>query len=441
MTDGHVSNADAAEQVLRRHSPGAPLHYRRIAELAIEDGLISTSGATPDATMNAAITQEIKRRDSSGEPQRFRHASRALYALASPTDPLGGAIDRHNAEVRGRLRNVLSQMDPFAFEHLIGQLLAALGFEDVEVTRRSNDGGIDVRATLTVEGVTDVRTAVQVKRWSNAVSGKTVREVRGGLGSHERGLIITLSDFTPDARRDAGQSDRVPISLVNGERLISLLVENSIGVSARRVSLLELDEASLRPSDDEAPEDVVPDEDSRPGATPVPRARSRYTGTRGLWTWPLPGGRNAFKATLDRMLRHVASAAPTLPLAVQWLIGSYDRVRSENVAANYWRVPRAFGLLELSGEQLALTAEGARYLESPTNEALLDVLDMSVVGFTEIREHLRGGLLTAEQLRELLCQELGLAWTTDAQVLWRLHWLEGLLVVRAVDSQWALGIK
>jgi restriction system protein len=61
---------------------------------------------------------------------------------------------------------VLSDLDPLLFEALIGQLLAVLGFEDVEVTKYSNDGGIDLRATLAVGGVTDVRTAIQVKRWS-----------------------------------------------------------------------------------------------------------------------------------------------------------------------------------------------------------------------------------------------------------------------------------
>ena len=73
-----------------------------------------------------------------------------------------------------------------------------LGFVDVEVTSYSRDGGVDVRGTLAVGGVTNVKTAIQVKRWAKNVAGKTVRELRGGLSPHERGLIITTAGFTRD---------------------------------------------------------------------------------------------------------------------------------------------------------------------------------------------------------------------------------------------------
>jgi restriction endonuclease Mrr len=186
MSGASLSFADAAEAVLREHSKGAPMHYRRITELATSHGLISPGGLTPEASLNAAITQEIKRRDAADREQRFRAHGRGMYGLTSPSDPLGGAIDRKNAEVRGRLRALLAELHPQLFESLIGELLVALGFVDVEVTRYSKDGGIDLRATLAVGGVTDVKTAIQVKRWSRNVAPRTVRELRGGLGPHER---------------------------------------------------------------------------------------------------------------------------------------------------------------------------------------------------------------------------------------------------------------
>lgn len=435
-----MSYVDAAEAVLRKHSPGAPLHYRGITQLAIDDGVVAPTGATPEASLNAAITQDIKRREAKGLAQRFKSFGQGRYGLATPADPLGGAIDHHNADVRQRLRDALTVMDPRAFEHLIGQLLESIGFEGVEVTRYSGDGGIDVLATLTVEGVTDVRTAVQVKRWAKKVTAKTVRELRGGLGPHQRGLIITLSDYTPDAKVEASASDRAPISLIAGQRLLSLLIDNGIGVTSRRVAILELDEAALLPPDDVAPEEAPVEGEPEPAAerAPVPREPSRYTGTKGVWTWPLPGGRRAFKSTLDKMLQRVATDAPTVPQAVEWLLANFDRVRSEQVAANYWRVPRAYGLLESDGERLVLTGQGARYLENPTKEALLDILDANVVGFLEIRDYLRSSRRTAEEMRELLCHDLGLTWTTDAQVLWRLHWLETLGVVEPAGDAWRL---
>ena len=158
---------------------------------------------------------------------------------------MGGAITENNQRVRRRMREILSETDPQQFEILIGELLIALGFEDVEVTKYSSDGGIDVRANLSVGGVTEVKTAVQVKRWANNVSGKTVRELWGGLGPHERGLIITLSDFTKDAQREGAESDRSPISLIGGESLIDLMIKHEVGVVRRSATILQIDEGAL----------------------------------------------------------------------------------------------------------------------------------------------------------------------------------------------------
>lgn len=177
--------ADAAEEVLKRHSKGAPMHYREITQLARSEGLLESAGLTPEASMAVAIRQDIKRRELSSYDQRFRAHGRGLYSLTLVTDPLGGAIEKKNEEVKTQLRKRLAELDPKLFEELIGELLGAVGYEDVEVTRYVRDGGIDVRATLTVEGLTKVPTAIQVKRWAKNVSSRTVRELRGALGPHE----------------------------------------------------------------------------------------------------------------------------------------------------------------------------------------------------------------------------------------------------------------
>lgn len=158
------------------------MHYRRITELAVNEDLIKPGGLTPEASMVASITQEVKRRDRSGAEQRFRVHGRGMYGLAAPTDPLGGAIDKKNAAVKRRLRARLEELDPQLFEELVGELLAALGFEDIDVTKYSADGGIDVRGVLAVGGITDIQTAIQVKRWSKNVRGRVVRELRGAFG-------------------------------------------------------------------------------------------------------------------------------------------------------------------------------------------------------------------------------------------------------------------
>lgn len=134
-------------------------------------------------------------------------------------------------------------MLPADFEALIARLLVAIGFERVDVTGRAGDGGIDVRGTLVVGDVIRIRMAVQVKRWAANVRAPTVQQLRGSLGTHDQGLIITTSDFSRGARTEAERSNAVPVALMSGDQLVALLVEHDIGVRRESHDLIELGEA------------------------------------------------------------------------------------------------------------------------------------------------------------------------------------------------------
>lgn len=160
------------------------------------------------------------------------------------TGGLAFQIEQHNSEVRKKLHTQLLKMPPAEFEALIVELLAALGFDDVTLTPASGDGGIDVRGTLVVGDVVRTRMAVQVKRWKNNVQAPTVQQVRGSLGTHEQGLIVTTSDFSKGACAEAERPNAVPVALMNGEQLVRLLAEHKIGVQSTPYELIELDEAA-----------------------------------------------------------------------------------------------------------------------------------------------------------------------------------------------------
>jgi restriction system protein len=74
--------------------------------------------------------------------------------------------------------------------------------------------------------------AIQVKKWKlkNNIQSPVVQQVRGSLGAHEQGLIITSSDFSDGAIKEAAQPDKTPIALMNGEQLVMLLMEHGIGI-------------------------------------------------------------------------------------------------------------------------------------------------------------------------------------------------------------------
>ena len=202
------------------------------------------SASEPETKWVTDIT-EIKRQQKRGERPRFVQHGRGYIGLSQWMGRgLAFQIEQHNHQVRKALRERLLAMKPGEFEELISQLLAEMGFEMVEVTKLSGDGGIDVRGTLVVGDVVRIKMAVQVKKWKlkNNILAPVVQQVRGSLGAHEQGLIITTSDFSAGAIKEAAQPDKTPIALMNGEQLVMLLMEHGIGVHRSTPDLFEIDE-------------------------------------------------------------------------------------------------------------------------------------------------------------------------------------------------------
>ena len=89
----------------------------------------------------------------SGLPDSGSDRTRELLAM----------VEAFNRSQRDTLRERLENMDPYAFERLICDLLTEMGYEDVEVTQPSNDKGVDVKAVAQF-GITTINEVIQVKR-------------------------------------------------------------------------------------------------------------------------------------------------------------------------------------------------------------------------------------------------------------------------------------
>ncbi len=234
---------DSAQLILEELAGDEPMHYKDITEKALASGFLKTEGRTPWTTMQARLSDAIKRDKKLGRSPRFFHHGKGLFGLSLPPDPtLKSQIKKHNASVRKALSSRLKTMDPGDFEGLIETLLEAMGGESVEKTSLSHDGGIDVRGTFMMGGVVPVRLAVQVKRWKKSVSAQEVREVRGSLKKMERGLIITIGNFTKDAKKEACEEGKEAIELVDGAKLVEILAQYEIGLQRSDLRLDEIDE-------------------------------------------------------------------------------------------------------------------------------------------------------------------------------------------------------
>jgi restriction system protein len=148
--------------------------------------------------------------------------------------------DDHFDAWQDQLIKILLAMDPYGFEHLIQRLLRESGFVQVQVTKKSGDGGIDGKGKMQI-GMLRFSVAFQCKRYKSPVGSPVVRDFRGSLSSeYEKGIIYTTSTFTRDAKEEASKPGAAQIDLVDGKELAELLAKFQIGL--KPVVSYEIDE-------------------------------------------------------------------------------------------------------------------------------------------------------------------------------------------------------
>lgn len=130
-----------------------------------------------------------------------------------------------------KLAEILQTMDPYGFERLTQRVLRECGFSQVEVTKKSGDGGIDGTGKLKINGIFSFNVAFQCKRYSGVVGAPDIRDFRGSLTTNiEKGLFITTGTFSKAAREEACSPGKQQIDLLDGEEFINKLTEYEIGV-------------------------------------------------------------------------------------------------------------------------------------------------------------------------------------------------------------------
>lgn len=152
-----------------------------------------------------------------------------------------GSDELRENEWEDDLLDVVKGISPDAFERLCQRLLRESGFIQVEVTGKSNDGGIDGKGVVRIGGLLSFHVIFQCKRYQGSVSSPVVRDFRGAMvGRADKGLLITTGTFTKDARIEAQRDGAPPIDLIDGEALAQKLKELRIGVQVREKIVEEI---------------------------------------------------------------------------------------------------------------------------------------------------------------------------------------------------------
>jgi restriction system protein len=184
-----------------------------------------------DDSARAIFLKQVKQQAKLRKPVETGKESVVTEDALQPDTPQAD----QDSSLQGFLR-VVKALSPSGFERLSMRLLREAGFERVSVTGRSNDGGIDGVGVLQLNDLVSFNVVFQCKKWENSVPPKEIRDLRGAMdGRAEKGIFLTTSTFTSNARAEAERPGAVPIELVDGEKLFEMFKRYELGLKPRTV--------------------------------------------------------------------------------------------------------------------------------------------------------------------------------------------------------------
>lgn len=151
---------------------------------------------------------------------------------SSYVDPDVESKDEPDAEIAAMENDLgrVKSMDPFAFERLCVGLLRKMGGQEMEVTQRTADGGIDGVGYIEV-GFIRFKIVMQAKRYKDGkITAKQITDFLGSIKRFgaEKSVFITTTDFNGKAQELAKEHS---ITLINGMDLIGLMKKHAVGYS------------------------------------------------------------------------------------------------------------------------------------------------------------------------------------------------------------------
>lgn len=175
----------------------------------------------------------------------------------TPLEALDSAVGTLNADLKNRLLTAILDQTPTFFEHLVLDVLIAMGYggsrsDAAEHLGRANDEGVDGRVNQDPLGLDQI--VVQAKRYApeRPIDRQTIQAFVGSMTGQgvTKGIFITTSKFNANAKEFVQRGSNVKVVLVDGDDLLNLMLRHHIGVRVeRQVEVLDFDQNYF--SDDE----------------------------------------------------------------------------------------------------------------------------------------------------------------------------------------------
>ena len=255
--------ADALIEVLKDNES---LTYKEVYKKIVERNLYQFGAKDPEAAVNAKLRCHCVGLDFPGaSPVKYfkivgKDGMRNLYALASNDDVDNAEPEVPNAEAemvqtdedslpeekidlmylfyKLRLkREILDRIidcHPSFFEQLVVNLLLEMGYGSDELSGRvlgkSHDGGIDGVIYEDRLGLSKIYIQAKRNDTGNTIGRPLLQAFVGAMQDVQKGVFITTSTFTKEARNYAEKQQQKSLKLIDGDLLAELMIKYGIGL-------------------------------------------------------------------------------------------------------------------------------------------------------------------------------------------------------------------
>ncbi len=212
----------------------------------------------------------------------------------------------------------------------------------------------------------------------------------------------------------------MPVSLVNGEKLIKLLFKYGVGVKAEEKLIYSIDTGYFQ------------------NETSTLKKSTSTEKNKSLW--PLPGGNMNYVDTLNKFLEAIVNGQNTKKKLIQWYMNNFENVQSEKTADGYVFVPKSMGLIDIKEGKYLLSEDEEKYFESNDLDILYKITGKNIYAFEDIVEYLKTSESPQSEgdILEYLKESLDVEWSTFSQINYRLLWLLNLKKILKTDGGYCI---
>jgi restriction system protein len=133
-------------------------------------------------------------------------------------------LDRYKSEAFEIIKDRVNRLDWEEMQELVAAMLRAMGYK-TQVSKPGPDRGVDIMASPDGFGFESPRIIVEVKHRGQQTGAQQIRSFLGGRHKDDKGLYVSTSGFTKEARYEADRAN-IPVMLMDIDAFVKAILRH-----------------------------------------------------------------------------------------------------------------------------------------------------------------------------------------------------------------------